>query len=78
MTSKICSFKSLGVVTLPDVFVPFGIKLQIEPTLLIENIGEPRVITPVRFYDYRVVRLLAAQKVVNGVALATRVPFAQI
>src|SRR5262249_2746008 len=74
MASKVSALESLRVLTLPDVRVALWIKLEIEPTLLLENGWKPRVVAPVGFYDHCIVWLLLAQKFVNGVLLPAWVP----
>jgi hypothetical protein len=63
-----------GVFPLPDVRVLLRVSLLIELALLIENVGEPWIVAPVRLNNNRVSRLFYSQKLINGVALPARVP----
>ena len=74
MSGEVGPLERLGVVALPDVRVALGINLEIEAALLVQYIGEPRIIAPVRLDHDSVVRFLGSQKVIDGVTLATRIP----
>jgi hypothetical protein len=74
MSGEICTFESLGVVALPDVRIALGINFEIEAALLIEYAGEPRIVAPIRLNNDSVVRFLGSQEVIDGVALAARIP----
>src|SRR6516162_9780758 len=65
MASKVSALESLRVLTLPDVCVALWIELEIEPALLLENGGKPRIVAPVRFHDHRIVWLLLAQEFID-------------
>jgi hypothetical protein len=63
-----------GVVAFPDVRIALGIDFEIKPTLLIEDVWEPRVIAPVGLNHDGIVWLLSSEEIVNGVAFAARIP----
>ena len=69
-STEVCAFKCLGIVTLPDVVVPIRIKLQVTLALVLEDVAPPRIIAPIRLYDNGTVRLLDAEKLINGVRFA--------
>src|SRR5215472_3769065 len=74
MASKVSALESPRVLALPDVRVALWIELEIEPALLIENGRKPRIVAPVRFHDHRIVWLLLAQELIDGVLLPAWVP----
>ena len=59
---------------LTDAAAEAGFAASTKPTLLIEDGGKPWVVAPVCFDDDRILRLLHPHEIVDGVALAARVP----
>src|SRR6516225_10718441 len=74
MASKVSALESLRVLALPDMRVALWIKLEIEPTLLLQNGRKPRIVAPVRFHNHCIVWLLLPQKLIDGVLLPAWVP----
>jgi hypothetical protein len=56
------TFECPGVLAFPDVGITLRVDFKIEPTLFIEDVGKPWIVTPVCLYDNRIIRFLRFRK----------------
>jgi hypothetical protein len=48
---EVGALESRGVVAFPNMPIPLGVDLQVEPALLVEDVREPWIVAPVRLHD---------------------------